>query len=399
MQKKCYFFFPYRQYITIDAVVPLIVTLEKKGWKVYSVFYSLQEEKQYYTSVYMDILDKHSELVDLKLTRLKSMHGVFQFAGFVFFLTKIFFVPGVRMVTFLPVKDIIGKFLKMLGKFKSAYCISKIPAPIHKEYYESYFVRGLNDQNIRQNVFGKKPGNHPVYKKKDYIGKYLIHSDYESDMADIVGYPDDRLIIGYPKMFSTWFDYVSTYEVKWSNQLLAKKQPFITILLLSKLAYLYNPDDSVDVLLNEAIKTLRIHYKDDLIVIKDKPRAGVTSSDWVADYVKLLNDENIILSSIPTPFLAENSKLMIMMGDTTACFDFIIREVPSIEHARYSEDTLKWYPDISCWSTYKVKRTSSVEELDEAILNVSTGDFKAMPISQVKQIVSHREDEVFVEEL
>ena len=399
MKNKCYVFFPPMQYIAVDAAIPLIVTLASKQWKIYSVFYSLQKEKPYYTSTYMDILKKHSELIDLKMTKIKSLHGLFRFGCYTGFLIKVLFSANVRLITFLPAKNILDKLLKICGTFKRSYCLSKVSAPIHKEYYEAYFVRALNDQNIRQNIFGKKAGEFPAYRKKDYIGKCLIHSDYEKSMADIVGYPDDRIIIGYPKIFSTWLDFVSTYEVRWSNQLLDNKQEFITILLLSKQVYLYEPNDSVDVLLREAIKTLRIHYKDDLIVIKNKPRAGVTSNDWVVDYVQSLNDENIIISSIPTPFLAENSKLMVMMGDTTACFDFIIREVPSIEHARYSEDTLQWYPDISCWSTYKVKRTSSVEELNEAILNISTGDFKAMPLPQVKQIVSHREDYMFVEKL
>ena len=151
-------------------------------------------------------------------------------------------------------------------------------------------------------------------------------------------------------------------------------------------------------MLTEIIEKIRTYYKDDIIVIKDKPRAGNSTSHWLIDYVASLSDENVVISSVPTPFLAQKSKLMIMAGDTTACFDFIIREVPSIEHARYSDDILKWYP-VSSWSTYNVRHTTSVEQLDNAILDIINGDCKAMPISQVKKIISHTDDESFIEEL
>ena len=61
MKNKCYFFFPPMQYIAIDAAIPLVVTLAKKGWKVYSVFYSLHIEEQYYTQTYLDFIKEHSK--------------------------------------------------------------------------------------------------------------------------------------------------------------------------------------------------------------------------------------------------------------------------------------------------------------------------------------------------
>ena len=399
MKNKCYFFFPPMQYIAIDAAIPLVVTLAKKGWKVYSVFYSLHTEEQYYTQTYMDVIKEHSVIIDLKITKLKSWQKPVRLSYYVWFLIKSIFRPKVRFITMLPAKDILGKLLKILSRFNQIYCMSKVPAPLHKEYYESYFVNALNDQNIRVNILGKSTGNYDAYQKKDYIGKYLISSEYENQMSDIVGYPDDRLIIGYPKIFPTWLEYVADYHVNWTNKLLDKNQKIITILLLSKDVYFYNQDDSVDILLTEIIEKIRTYYKDDIIVIKDKPRAGNSANHWLTDYVASLSDENVVISSVPTPFLAQKSKLMVMAGDTTSCFDYIIREVPSIEHARYSDDTLKWYPEISGWGKYNITRTSSVDELNSAISDIHTGNFKPMSVSQVKKIISHTDDESFIEEL
>lgn len=315
-------------------------------------------------------------------------------------LLRIAVSAQVSLITVDNAKSFLGKAIKLLDGFKkNAYCISKVSAPLHPEWYEAYFVRALNDQEIRKNLLGKKPGHFSAYEKKDYIGRYLMYSEYEAKGSDIKGYPDDRLIMGYPKLLPTWLDYAGTCEVNWDHQLLVGDDFFITVLLLSKDVYLYNPDDSVDVFLSEILVSVRRYYKNELIVLKNKPKVGTPVNDWLGDYVEALEDERVILSSVPTPFLAQRSKLMFMVGDTTACFDFIIREVPSIEHVRYSEGLIKNYPEQSGWSTYKICRTSTVTELDQAIADIHAGLFHPMSVAQVKKIISHRDDEAFVNEL
>ena len=119
------------QYIAIDAAIPLVVTLAKKGWKVYSVFYSLHTEEQYYTQTYMDVIKEHSVIIDLKITKLKSWQKPVRLSYYVWFLIKSIFRPKVRFITMLPAKDILGKLLKILSRFNQIYCMSKVSAPLH----------------------------------------------------------------------------------------------------------------------------------------------------------------------------------------------------------------------------------------------------------------------------
>jgi len=325
---------------------------------------------------------------------------IYQRLRILLILLRIGLNVGARIITVDVAQSFIGKAIKLLAVFKrNTYCLSKVGAPYHPEYYQFYFVRALNDQEVRKNFLGKTPGSFPIYKKWDYIGRYLMHSQYEAERSDILGYPDERITIGYPKMMPTWVDYAETHEVIWDHPFLECSQPIITVLLLGRDTYMHDPNDSVDVFLEEILTAVRRYYKKELIVLKNKPRLGSPRDDWLDNYLESITDKRVILSSVPAPFLAQRSKLMFMVGDTGGCFDFIIREVPSIEHTRYSEGWIKNYPEQSGWGIFNIPRTSTVSELDQAIKEIHTGQFRALPMEEVKTIISHRDDENFVDKL
>ena len=90
---------------------------------------------------------------------------------------------------------------------------------------------------------------------------------------------------------------------------------------------------------------------------------------------------------------------MLMVGDTTACFDFVLREVPCIEHTRYAKTYERYYPEQLSWTSYKVIRTSTKAELDKAINSIYTERFQPMPRTQLEEMISHRHDEYFVTQI
>ena len=151
------------------------------------------------------------------------------------------------------------------------FCVSKVPAPVPPEWYKFYFVKALNDPTIRKDLLRKTDGRSPAYTKRNYIGRYLIKSAFEATASGIKGYPADRLVIRYPKLFPSWLKYVKDCKVIWDNPMLDNDQPFITVLLLSKFTGIHNTNDSVDRFLADIVESVRKVYPDELIVLKTKP--------------------------------------------------------------------------------------------------------------------------------
>lgn len=399
MKKKWFIFFP-REFIGVDNLMPVVVVLAAQGYRVISVFPSLTDDEQKTISPsYLTILRSNSIVVDLglnskgdgiarKLRRLVSSLKLLKI------VLEIILTAAPRVITVRPAAGLVYKLLKNIASVKGFfYCMSRTPAPIHADWYEAYFVKALNDPVMRKDFLGKKPGNYPVGTKRQYIGRYLIHSPYENRAADIVGYPDDRIPVGYPKLLPTWLDYLKTFRPIWDNSRLNDADSFLTILLLSKDIYLFDPKDSVDVFLDEIVSVIRKYFRDELIVIKTKHQLTGSFNNWVYEYVHSLGDDNIIISTTPTPFIAEKTAACFMVGDTTACFDFIIREIPCVEHTRYSEGLLRMYPRGSCWADFGVRRTSTMTQLEAALHDIRSGRFEVMRRKDLNRLLSQPEGE------
>lgn len=380
--------------------MPVVVVLAAQGCRVISVFPSLTDDEQKTISPsYVAILRSKSIVVDLglgcngngiarKLRKLVSSLKLLKI------LLAIMLTAAPRVITVRPAAGVVYKLLKIVASMKGFfYCMSKTPAPIHADWYEAYFARALNDPVMRKDFLGKKSGNYPVGRKRQYIGRYLIHSLYENRAADIVGYPDDRVPVGYPKLLPTWLDYLKTFRPIWDNSRLNDADSVLTILLLSKDIYLFDPNDSVDVFLGEIVSVIRKYFRNELIVIKTKHQLSGSRNNWVYEYVHSLGDDNVVISTTPTPFLAEKTTACFMVGDTTACFDFIIREIPCVEHTRYSEGLLRMYPRGSCWADFGVRRTSTMAQLETALQDIRSGRFEVMSRKDLNRLLFQPEGE------
>ena len=84
------------------------------------------------------------------------------------------------MITIEPATSLLDGILRVLSTLKkNTFCVSKIPAPIPPEWYEFYFVKALNNAQIRKHFIGKSEGAFPTYQKRKYIGRYLMNSSFE----------------------------------------------------------------------------------------------------------------------------------------------------------------------------------------------------------------------------
>tara|TARA_B100000315_G_scaffold257892_1_gene308300 strand:+ start:905 stop:1468 length:564 start_codon:yes stop_codon:yes gene_type:complete len=187
--------------------------------------------------------------------------------------------------------------------------------------------------------------------------------------------------------------------VFWDHHALEKEKSFIVVLVSFPSAYFYEKGDASDVFIKEICMTVRKHLKNSLIVLKLKPHNNPNVNRWVYEAIKSLGDSKIIMNNTPAPFLAEKASLVFMVSDTTACFDFLIREVPCIEHCRYSKGWLNVYPRGSWWRDVGVKRTTNVDELEQAIVKVKNGTFEVMRRDALINTIKHKENNEFFKTL
>jgi hypothetical protein len=395
-QVVCFLFLP-AVFMGLDALIPLIVRLKKENWKIYTIIRSsslihfLNSTPSYHL-----ILKENSTI--LKLNSTQEGHYISKkpkiLKGLMVIL-KILFTSKPRIITAEVFDPLFFKLLRCMVSWKGMfYTVSRCPAP-YRGYYKDYFVDSLNNPEKRK-ILNKKPGGYKTYTKKNYCGTYLIHSEFETDNSNIVGFPAKRLKIGYPKFLKSWHEYLEKYEVAWDSEKLKNTDSIIAVLFPLPDIIMFDRHDSVEVFLKEIIQTVRKYYKNELIVLKQKPYVHKNRNQWVEDFISQLNDYHIVLTSMPTPFLAMKAMLEFMIGDSTSCFDFIIREVPCIQHNRYSVGWRKIYPRGDWWGDIGVRKTDTIEELDSAIREVREGKFKPMDINNLKKKIGHYDnDDVF----
>jgi hypothetical protein len=286
----------------------------------------------------------------------------------------------------------IQKFLKAISKFKGIYyIIQNYNAPMSFSYVKEYYLNGLNDPEQRR-ILGKGSGNNfEPYPVKDHLGTILLQSKYEDERADFFGFSKERLYLGYFKLHDAWLEKVKQYSF-FENNLLEQEDSIIVIVTKKSGKYLFDSEDTYLTLLKETVKQVRKYYPDRLIVIKPKPFKRADTNDWIPPFVDSLNDKKITIDYTPLTFTATKTIVALFNIPSTAYFDFVINNVPCIEHVRYGENHKKVHPNDSYLQEFGAIKTSNVEELDKAISTVKDGTFKIMSNNSLKKHIEHNDD-------
>jgi hypothetical protein len=284
--------------------------------------------------------------------------------------------------------DILLKMIKGISFFKGKYyLLTSLNAPYDYSFYKEYYLDALADP-VKRIIIGKNPAikENPPGK---YLGTLLMHSTNDAKRSDLFGLPKERIIIGYPKLRDEWLEYLKDYKIAWNDEILEKEKHVVSILVKNPEVYFFDKTNSCKKFLKEIIVATRKHYKDSLIVIKPKPTKYGKKAVWLGDVLKKINDNRIIVNYIPNPFLARKTLLVFLVGRTSAYFDYVINEIPCIEHINYCEDALKIYKRGSCLPDYGVRRTSTMDELEKAVLEAKKGTFKVMSKAKLRKITAH----------
>ena len=156
MKKKCFIFIPY-SFIAMDSLIPLVITLAQKEFKVYTVFSSLStSQKVFYTPNYLRMIYDNSLVIDLRIDNTRGiLSKISQRIRSVAVGIKIALSFQSSVITIEPTTSLLDSILRVLSTLKkNTFCVSKIPAPIPPEWYEFYFVKALNNAQIRKHFIG-----------------------------------------------------------------------------------------------------------------------------------------------------------------------------------------------------------------------------------------------------
>ena len=153
--------------------------------------------------------------------------------------------------------------------------------------------------------------------------------------------------------------------------------------------YFFDSDNDYLESINESIRSIRAIYPSILIVLKPKSFRTINANDWILEYIESLNDEQIIVDCTPLTFTAHKAILAIFNIASTAYFDFVVHDVPCIEHSHYGKTYYRINPNGSYMKSYGAVITSTENELVEAINMVKSQSFPVFGKSNLENMIGH----------
>ena len=387
MKTKCFIFMP-QAFVGFDSVIPFVTCLkEYNDWNVHCLFFNRSQFEQLECiPIYEDILKESSSIYILKSgSWMRSYFNIINiFIRFLFALN-----PRVISISGETQKGKIRKLIKLISVIKGKYYVlPNYNAPMPMEFFENYYTKALCNNAVRKKL-GKKPGKFDAYKDKRLIGELLLQSDYDNERADFFGHPKLRKYLGYYKLHEPWLNKIADDKYIQNDKLrIASKCVF----LITKKAGEYFFDSYKDYIesISESIRAVRTVYPNILIVIKPKPFRAVGVNDWILEYIESLDDEKIVVDYTPLTFTAHKAILAIFNIASTAYFDFVVNDVPCIEHARYGKTYYQINPNGSYMQNYGAVRTSNEGELVEFITKVKNEFFPIFGKSSIENMIEHK---------
>lgn len=389
--RTCYIFLP-SAYVGLENAVPFLVSLKEQGWLIVSVIMSpYVDELMRIGSPLNAIVSENSRVLrvgyDPKSAKLAKVLALMRF---LVILMRIAVSAGSIVITCEPTRGIFFKVLERFSRFKAGfYFLSKSNAPVQAERFGAE-ARATENKNLKNYLHKTKKA-----LSNRYIGKHLIHSAWEIPTAELLGFPRERVVIGYPKMMRAWRKFAAEYPVRYEPTALHDAESVATILVLEPAMPAFDPGDGAETLLREVIAAIRNHFSDILIVLKPKPKRVHHKNGkdaWLENLLKELNDDKIVVTYAPNPFLARKSKMAVAISETTAGFDYLIAGVPYLEHSRYDRKWGEVYPPETFWTEFGVPRTKTPGDLNEMVDHIKSGNYAAPGFAHWANYFKHQEN-------
>jgi hypothetical protein len=268
------------------------------------------------------------------------------------------------------------------GKY---YVLPAYNTPLPMNYIENYYYKGLNNPEMRIILGKNKNGRFSSYSDRNTMGKVILQSKFDEERSNFHGYKNDKVYTGCIKMYPAWVTEVNS-NTYFDNKKLRESDSCIVIIGFKPHKYFYDNLDEYEKILGETIDGIRKFYPSTLIVVKLKALEVRDNNKWIYKFLDTYNDENLIADYSPLPFLAKKAIFAVLNQASTSFFDFMINQVPYIEHAHYGLNFNSVQSEGSFLRNFKATvSTKNVTELEEAILMIKNNNF---PIMSEKEIVN-----------
>ena len=197
--------------------------------------------------------------------------------------------------------------------------------------------------------------------------------------------------IGLPRLYSSWREAVARIggpilEDELRALGLDPATPRIATIVLTATEYIwFDSRDEFLRLLDEAVAAIRSQFADLPILLKAKP--AYLRKGFYTGLEEHCDDPRIRLTTCALSVLASRSALAVAINETSGIFDFVLSQVPCIEHGSYNKAWLDIYGSKTAWAgTPGFVFTESREALDAAVRSVREGTF---PVRSGETFASH----------
>jgi len=190
---------------------------------------------------------------------------------------------------------------------------------------------------------------------------FLAFHEHNIKEAGSLGYRD-KVIIGYPKFYSSWIKIVNSYPQS------KKHSKKVVVIYTRKVDSFYLSLNDYEYLLTTSFRAIQKHFGNIRIIIKPHPRENIKN------IIKTINNSgytNIDISNEHAAVLSKDAIMTISFW-TSAILDALSMEIPSVEYFIKSAEFLKHESNISDYKKVGIESVCTEKELEEFIIKLKS---------------------------
>ena len=356
----------------LDLILPLYIKLKEQHPKL-KIEIAFMDDKAYEDLFRDDFLYPEVKNCTDKIYRLKPQKG-----------------GKIRNRFFL--------FLNSLPLFVQILT-ARNPVLIHSGLEESLFIRLLSKVvRIRSGkIFTHLPSLHitigvsppdRLFGKAPDMDAFLYFGEADVTYLEKRRFPK-FIQMGYPRLFSSWKEYISNKSPELVKRELEKKNlstdsKLVTVFVPSTVENIFNITELKDWLIS-VINILSNDFSKDVIILKPHP---LQKMEIVEQVLNEMEDKNITISFLHAGILAASSQLVISHHSSTIV-DSMGLLVPSIHYQNFTPHWLQRHPDGSFCLKLDPLWARDEDELRKCI---ATALSKNYHVPKIETILGHKED-------
>ena len=356
----------------LDLIMPLYIKLKEQHPKL-KIEIAFMDDKAYQDLFRDDFLYPEVKNCIDKIYRLKPKKG------------------GKIRNKFFSLLNVLPLFFQILA--------TRNPVLIHSILEESMFIRLLSKVvRIRSGkIFTHLPSLHitigvsppdRLFGKAPDMDAFLYFGEADVTYLEKRRFPK-FIQMGYPRLFSSWKEYISNKSPELVKRELEKKNlstdsKLVTVFVPSTVENIFNITELKD-WLKSVIHILSNDFPKDVIILKPHP---MQKMEIVEQVVKEMECNNVIISFTHVGVLAASSQFVIS-HHSSAIVDSMGLLVPSIHYQNFTPHWLQRHPDGS--SCLKLNPLWARDE-DELRKCIATALSKNYHVPKIESILGHKED-------